>query len=98
MGKASLADLHVTSCLGKSVMNTVPVKLICSALLVGLLFPPLAFAASLEREAQEFFGKAIESMFSKCGGSSFTKFYPVGVQIAIVHHRRIGSSRDETQA
>ena len=78
MGKASLADLHVTSCLGKSVMNTVPEKLICSALLVGLLFPPLAFAASLEREAQEFFGKAIESMFSKCGGSSFTKFYPSG--------------------
>jgi hypothetical protein len=64
--------------LGEIRMNTVPVKLICSALLVGLLFPPLAFAASLEREAQEFFSKAIESMFSKCGGSSFTKWYPSG--------------------
>ena len=59
-------------------MNTVPVKLISSALLVGLPFSPLAFAASLEREAQEFFSQAIESMFSKCGDSSFTKWYPSG--------------------
>jgi hypothetical protein len=59
-------------------MNTVPVKLICSALLVGLVFSPLAFAASLEREAQEFFSQAIESIFSKCGDSSFTKWYPSG--------------------
>jgi hypothetical protein len=64
--------------LGEIRMNTVPVKPICSALLVGLLFSPLAFAASLEREAQEFFGQAIESMFSKCGDSSFTKWYPSG--------------------
>jgi hypothetical protein len=59
-------------------MNTVPANLIGSALLVGLLFSPLAFAASLEREAQEFFSQAMESMFSKCGDSSFTKFYPSG--------------------
>ena len=59
-------------------MNTVPVKPISSALLVGLPFSPLAFAASLEREAQEFFSQAIESMFSKCGDSSFTKWYPSG--------------------
>ena len=64
--------------LGDLGMNTVPVKLICSALLVGLLFSPLAFAASLEREAQEFFSQAIKSMFSKCGDSSFTKWYPSG--------------------
>ena len=64
--------------LGEIRMNTVPVTPICSALLVGLLFSPLAFAASLEREAQEFFSPAIESMFSKCGDSSFTKWYPSG--------------------
>jgi hypothetical protein len=64
--------------LGEIRMNTVPVTPICSALLVGLLFSPLAFAASLEREAQEFFSQAIESMFSKCGDSSFTKWYPSG--------------------
>jgi hypothetical protein len=64
--------------LGDLGMNTVPVKLICSALLVGLLFSPLAFAASLEREAQQFFSQTIESIFSKCGDSSFTKWYPSG--------------------
>jgi hypothetical protein len=64
--------------LGEICMNTAPVKLICSALLVGLLFSPLAFAASLEREAQQFFSQAIESIFSKCGDSSFTKWYPSG--------------------
>jgi hypothetical protein len=64
--------------LGEIRMNTVPVKLICSALLVGLLFSPLAFAASLEREAQQFFRQAMESIFSQCGDSSFTKFYPSG--------------------
>jgi hypothetical protein len=64
--------------LGEIRMNTIPVTPICSALLVGLLFSPLAFAASLEREAQEFFSQAIESMFSKCDNSSFTKWYPSG--------------------
>jgi hypothetical protein len=64
--------------IGEIRMDTVPVKLISSALLVGLLFSPLAFAASLEQEAQEFFSQAIESMFSKCGDSSFTKWYPSG--------------------
>jgi hypothetical protein len=64
--------------LGEIRMNTVPVKLICSALLVALLFSPLAFAASLEREAQQFFSQAIESIFSKCSDSSFTKWYPSG--------------------
>ena len=59
-------------------MNTVPVTPICSALLVGLLFSPMAFAASLEQEAQKFFSQAMESMFSKCGDSSFTKWYPSG--------------------
>jgi hypothetical protein len=64
--------------LGEIRMHTVPVKLICSALLVGLLFSPLAFAASLEQEAQQFFAQALESMFTKCGDSSFTKWYPWG--------------------
>ena len=64
--------------LGEIRMNTVFVMLRCSALLIGLLFSPLAFAASLEPEAQQFFSQAIESIFSKCGDSFFTKWYPSG--------------------
>jgi hypothetical protein len=59
-------------------MNTGPVNLIVRALLVGLLLCPPAFAASLEQEAQQFFSQALASIFSTCGDSSFTKWYPWG--------------------
>ena len=64
--------------LGEIRMNTIPVKLIGRALLVGLLLSPPAFAASLEQEAQQFFSQALASIFSTCGDSSFTKWYPWG--------------------
>jgi hypothetical protein len=49
-----------------------------SMLVASLLGPVLAFPASLDSEAQEFFRQSFEAIFSKCGDSHFTKWYPMG--------------------
>jgi hypothetical protein len=59
-------------------MITAAAWLIGSALAASLVLAPLAFPASLDQEARQFTQQALESMFSHCGDSHYTKWYPMG--------------------
>jgi hypothetical protein len=59
-------------------MKSAAAWLISSALVASLVLTPVAFPASLEQEARQFTQQALESMFSHCGDSHYTKWYPMG--------------------
>jgi hypothetical protein len=59
-------------------MSTVSSWFIGSALLAILCWSPLGFSASPDQEARQFLQQSFDAMFSKCGDSYFTKWYPMG--------------------
>jgi hypothetical protein len=68
--------------IGRSRMNAASIWFIGSLLIASLLGSSRAFPASLDPEAQQFFQQSLEAMFSKCGNSYFTKWYPTGFKSA----------------
>jgi hypothetical protein len=58
-------------------MHTATAWFLGSLLVTSLFGPSLAFPASLDSEAQEFFRRSFEAIFIKCGDSHFTKWYPM---------------------
>jgi hypothetical protein len=44
----------------------------------SLVVAPLAFPAPLDQEAHQFTQQAFDSIFSRCGDSHYTKWYPTG--------------------
>jgi hypothetical protein len=59
-------------------MNTLSTWFTGSFLMASLLLASSVFPASLEPQAQQFFQQTFDSMFSKCGDSHYTKWYPTG--------------------